>query len=50
MQENQTWVQNLLRVQVDDRGVQYELHPDGNSLDLLQGLIRKKISKDLPGT
>jgi biotin--protein ligase len=41
---------NGLLLAVDDRGVQYELHPDGNSLDLLQGLIRKKISKDLPGT
>jgi len=27
----------------DERGVHYELHPDGNSLDFFKGLVRKKV-------
>lgn len=29
--------------QVDGLGAEYELHPDGNSLDFFQGLVRKKL-------
>jgi biotin--protein ligase len=29
---------------VDAAGQEYELTPDGNSLDMMQGLIRKKLS------
>ena len=28
---------------VDGGGERYELHPDGNSLDFFQGLVRKKL-------
>jgi len=28
---------------VDKKGVPYELHPDGNSLDFFNGLVRKKL-------
>ena len=28
---------------VDEKGTRYELHPDGNSLDFFQGLVRKKL-------
>jgi hypothetical protein len=28
---------------VDDQGQRYELLPDGNSFDFLQGLIKRKI-------
>lgn len=27
----------------DEAGERYELHPDGNSLDFFQGLVRKKL-------
>eukprot|EP01025_Chloroclados_australasicus_P011176 TRINITY_DN14834_c0_g2_i6.p4 TRINITY_DN14834_c0_g2~~TRINITY_DN14834_c0_g2_i6.p4 ORF type:complete len:144 (-),score=19.51 TRINITY_DN14834_c0_g2_i6:727-1158(-) len=27
----------------DDRGIVYELHPDGNSLDMMKGLLRRKM-------
>ena len=28
---------------VDDIGAEFELHPDGNSLDFFRGLVRKKL-------
>jgi biotin---protein ligase len=28
---------------MDDEGNEFELHPDGNSLDMMQGLIRRKM-------
>ncbi|BBN06950.1 biotin---protein ligase [Marchantia polymorpha subsp. ruderalis] len=28
---------------IDERGEQYELHPDGNSFDFLKGLVRTKL-------
>lgn len=28
---------------VDDDGARFELQPDGNSLDMMKGLIRKKL-------
>jgi len=31
----------------DEQGVIYELHPDGNSLDFFQGLLRKKIQSSV---
>jgi len=32
-------------VAVDERGARFELHPDGNSLDFFQGLLRKKLPR-----
>ena len=29
---------------VDGDGAEFELHPDGNSLDFFQGLLRKKLA------
>lgn len=34
---------------VDEMGVRYELTPDGNSLDMMQGLIRRKLPGWLSG-
>ncbi len=34
---------------VDELGVRYELTPDGNSLDMMQGLIRRKLPGWLSG-
>jgi len=32
-----------LLLAVDQYGSVFELHPDGNSLDMMSGMIRKKI-------
>jgi biotin---protein ligase len=37
--------ENGFLLATDDSGQQFELHPDGNSLDFFRGLIRRKAAE-----